>query len=572
MKELWNSIRIVMRMGQKKHIAILLLLMVAGASLEVCGVSAILPAVSSILDKDFMKTNRYAVFVCAFFAIHTYQGFIIICLLLLVAVFAVKNMVLLIKTRYHADIALQFQYEIRKWVFHNYLKKNYSFYFSNNTSEIFKTLMDDVGKVYATFDSTLRILTDGIICLFLIIAVFMIDWKISLLIFTFAVVVFLLLTQMVRPVIRRSGESSYKAQSIRNRWIHQALTGIKTVKITRKESFFEDKAYHSDLEYSEAEKKHLILSSIPRMLLEMFCVITMVALVILISVNGKRLEVIIPQVGAISVAVLKLIPGMNSILSNIISIQYRIPAIQRVSEISEKREKHEPAESFPAAYHRTVEIRNLSFRYSDGCRYIFKNADLLIPIGEMIGIMGPSGEGKTTFADIMLGLLYPEDGKILVDGVDIRQNMKMWQKSIGYVTQNVFLLDGSVKANIAFGVHEEDVDEKLLWEAMEKAQIDKFIKELPDGINTRVGERGVKFSAGQCQRIGIARALYARPQILIFDEATSALDADTESAVINAINELYGKHTIIVISHHAIALEQCDKVYTISGASFIRTG
>ena len=189
---------------------------------------------------------------------------------------------------------------------------------------------------------------------------------------------------------------------------------------------------------------------------------------------------------------------------------------------------------------------------------------MFIPVGKMVGIKGPSGEGKTTFADIMLGLLHPEEGCVLVDGTDIYQNLEMWQKSIGYVTQNVFLLDDSVKANIAFGVNDEDVDEDLLWESMKKAQIDEFIKTLPDGVDTRVGERGVKFSVGQCQRIGIARALYERPQILIFDEATSALDADTASAVIDSINELYGKHTIIVISHHANALEHCDIVYTIN--------
>lgn len=564
MNELWSNIRIVMGMRHKIQIAKLLFLMVAGACLEVLGVSAILPAISAILDKDFMNTNKYADAVCTTFGIHTHQGFVVICLLVLLAVFAVKNTVLLIKTHYHADFALEFQYEIRRQATHNYLKKNYAYYFTNNSSEIFKTLMDDVGKVYATFDSVLKILTDGIICVFLFIAVFVIDWRISLIVFLLAMVLFLLLTKIARPAIRKSGEVSHGAQSIRNRWIHQALTGIKTVKITRSEKFFENKAYSSDLEYSEAEKKFLVLSDIPKMILEMFIVIIMVALVVMIAASGNNYEVIIPQMGAIGVAVLKLVPGINSIISNVISIHYRIPAIQRVAEILGEKEGEEPAGEFPEVYHKGIEFRGISFRYDEGSRYIFKDTDLFIPVGKMVGIKGPSGEGKTTFADIMLGLLHPEEGCVLVDGTDIYQNLEMWQKSIGYVTQNVFLLDDSVKANIAFGVNDEDVDEDLLWESMKKAQIDEFIKTLPDGVDTRVGERGVKFSVGQCQRIGIARALYERPQILIFDEATSALDADTASAVIDSINELYGKHTIIVISHHANALEHCDIVYTIN--------
>lgn len=567
MNELWSNIRVVMGMRHKNQIAKLLFLMVAGACLEVLGVSAILPAVSSILDKDFMNTNKYADAVCTVLGIHTHQGFVMICLLILLLVFAVKNTVLLVRTRYHADFVLEFQYEIRKQATHNYLKKDYAFYFTNNSSEVFKTLMDDVGKVYATFDSILNILTDGIICLFLFIAVFVIDWRISLMVFSLTLVVFLLLTKAVRPAIRKSGKVSYGAQSIRNRWVHQALTGIKTVKITRSEKFFEDRAYSSDLEYSEAEKKFLVLKDIPKMILEMFIVIVMVAMVVMIAASGNNYEVIIPQMGAIGVAILKLVPGINSIISNVIGIHFRTPAIQRVAGILGEKESTEPAGEFPETYRKGIEVQGVSFRYDEGSRYILKDTGLFIPVGKMVGIKGPSGEGKTTFADIMLGLLRPEEGCVLVDGTDIYQNLEMWQKSIGYVTQNVFLLDDSVKSNIAFGVNDEDVDEDLLWESMKKAQIDEFIKTLPDGVDTRVGERGVKFSVGQCQRIGIARALYEKSQILIFDEATSALDADTAAAVIESINELYGKHTIIVISHHENALEHCDIVYTISDGS-----
>lgn len=570
MKELWKNIRIVMRMRHQKHIAKLLLLMIVCACLEVCGVSAVLPTISAILDKEFMHTNQYASFICSFLGIHTYQGFIALCLLLLLIVFVVKNWILLIKTRYHADYALMFQYEIRKDVFHKYLKKNYSFFFSNHSSEIYKRLLDDVGKVYATFDSVLKILTEGIVSVFLFVAVFIIDWKLSLLVFCVTLSVFLILTWMVRPVVRKSGENANKAQIIRNKWIHQALTGIKTVKITRKEEFFESKTYHEDLIFSEAEKKHLVLSAIPKIILEMLCIIILITVVIMISADGNRYEVIIPQISAIGVAILKLIPGINTIISNIISIQYRIPAIQRVAEISEEEDFEEPKGDFPTTYHKEIEIQGIFFQYDENGRYIFKDTDLTIPIGKMIGIMGSSGEGKTTFADILLGLLTVEDGKVLVDGVDIRQDIDKWQKSIGYVTQNVFLLDDSVKANIAFGIDDEEIDEELLWNSMAKAHIDEYIRSLPEGVNTRVGERGIKFSVGQCQRIGIARALYAKPQILVFDEATSALDAETESAVINSINELYGKHTILIISHHAAALKRCDKIYKIHNGSFIR--
>lgn len=544
--------------------------MIAGACLEVCGVSAVLPSISAILDQEFMHANPYASRICSFLGIRSHQGFIAFCLGFLLTVFIVKNWILLMKTRYHADYALAFQYEIRKKVFHKYLKKNYSFFFSNHSSEIYRRLLDDVGKVYATFDSVLNILTDGIVDLFLFATVFFIDWKLSFLVFSVTLAFFLILTRMVRPVVRKSGEKAYQAQAIRNKWIHQALTGIKTVKITRKEEFFESKSAHEDFIFSEAEKKHLTLSAIPKIVLEMLCIIILVTVVIMIAAGGSRYEVIIPQIGAIGVAILKLIPGINSIISNFISIQYRIPAIQRVAEISEENDPEESRGEFPAVYHRAIEIRGMSFRYDENGRQIFKDTDFTIPVGKMIGIMGPSGEGKTTLADILLGLLTLDKGKVLADGIDIRRDLEKWQKSIGYVTQNVFLLDDSVKANIAFGIRDDQIDEDLLWEAMAEAHIDELIRSLPEGVNTRVGEGGIKFSAGQCQRIGIARALYARPQILIFDEATSALDTETESAVIQSINELYGKHTILIISHHAMALQRCDEVYTIRDGSLIR--
>lgn len=570
MKVIFENLKLILSKKQRLRVVILVSLLIVCAALEVCGVSSVLPILSALLDREFMYENAYARALCTFLSVESYPVFVMVCIAVLLLIFLAKNIMLIVKNCYHADFSLEFQYEIRKKLFNIYLDKDYDFFLNSNSSDIMKTLFDDVGKVYATFDGLLKILTDGIIDVFLLTAVFVIDWRLSLGMSAVLILVLLGVSRIIRPTIRKYGVVANESVQERNKWIIQAVQGIKTVKTTQKGEYFDRIVSDTDRDFSTAEKYHAVLSDLPKMIIEMLSVLSLMILISFLVIRGENFETLIPRIGAIGVATLKLLPGVNSISSNLVGIQYRIPALLRVSALlkSENSSKKTVQGQFPDRYENEIRVSHVSFRYGENEPYVIEDASLDIPIGKMIGIVGISGEGKTTFVDILLGLLYPETGEVCVDGACIERNPVMWRNSIGYITQDVFLLDDSILANVAFGIDGEKIDEQQAWHALEQAQLAEFVRGLPDGIHTQIGERGVRLSGGQCQRVGIARALYGDPQILIFDEATSSLDIETEAAVVKAINSLYGKHTMIVISHKSKALEQCDMIYRIENGRF----
>ena len=217
-----------------------------------------------------------------------------------------------------------------------------------------------------------------------------------------------------------------------------------------------------------------------------------------------------------------------------------------------------------------IELKDIVYAYPNTEKLIFDKADLTIPVGASVGIVGTSGAGKSTVVDILLGLLEVRSGQILADGQDVKESYRAWLKNIGYIPQMIFMLDDTIRKNVAFGVPEDKIDEDRLWEVLKEAQLDEFIKTLPEGLDTGIGERGIRLSGGQRQRIGIARALYNNPEVLILDEATSALDNDTEAAIMESINRLHGKKTLIIIAHRLQTIEKCDMVYRVENGKAVR--
>ena len=221
--------------------------------------------------------------------------------------------------------------------------------------------------------------------------------------------------------------------------------------------------------------------------------------------------------------------------------------------------------------HDKIELRGIVYAYPNTDTLIFDNADMVVPYGRSVGIMGPSGAGKSTIVDILLGLLKVRSGKITCDGVDVFDNYPAWLAQIGYIPQSIYLVDEPVRNNIAFGIADDEIDDERIWEVLEEAQLKEFIKTLPEGLDTAIGDRGIRLSGGQRQRLGIARALYHDPEILVFDEATSALDNETEQAVMEAINSFHGRKTMIIIAHRLNTIEKCDIIYKVDGGKITRT-
>ncbi len=349
--------------------------------------------------------------------------------------------------------------------------------------------------------------------------------------------------------------------------------------MTHTEAFFEENYEKSGRRTIQAEKWNSVLGNIPRLLIEMVSVCSMLALIAIMIYKGREIETLITSLGAFAMAAVKLLPSANRVVGALNAIAYQEPALDKMLEnlqilesedgrstIEEAAEK----KTSPLTLEREISLQNISYSYPNSEQHVLKQAQMSVPVGKSVGIVGTSGAGKTTAVDIMLGLLNPQEGWVLADGVDVMSNYTEWLSHIGYIPQTIFMLDDTIRANVAFGMKREDQTDEQVWYALEEAQLAEFVRSLPEGLDTQIGERGVRLSGGQRQRIGIARALYTNPELLIFDEATSALDNETEAAIMESINSLHGRKTMVIIAHRLQTIEGCDIVYRVKDGKIER--
>jgi ABC-type multidrug transport system fused ATPase/permease subunit len=292
--------------------------------------------------------------------------------------------------------------------------------------------------------------------------------------------------------------------------------------------------------------------------------------ILVLIVSGADVSGMVSLFAAFGIAAMRLLPAASRINNQMTSMAFNEPFFFNVSDnlIEETSDENTDIsyavvakEKLPVT--RDVRLDHITYHYPNSDKLIFDDASVTFPIGKSIGIVGASGAGKTTVIDILLGLLNLQGGRVLADDVDIKTHYREWLANVGYIPQMIFLLDADIRKNVAFGIPDEEIDEEKLWHALKEAQLDEFIKTLPEGVNTGIGERGIRLSGGQRQRIGIARALYNDPEVLILDEATSALDNDTEAAIMESVNRLHGKKTLIIIAHRLQTIEKCDMVYRV---------
>jgi ABC-type bacteriocin/lantibiotic exporter with double-glycine peptidase domain len=357
--------------------------------------------------------------------------------------------------------------------------------------------------------------------------------------------------------------------------------GIKEIKIANKENYFINEYAKCGAGYVNSVQKYSIFNSTPRLLIETVSIGGMIGYFIVIILQGAQVTDLLPQLSALAMAAMRLLPSVNRINNYQTSISYFEPFFMGVSdnlqeEINDEQVNYD-AESYlrktdveKLEIKKEIKLEDITYKYPNTDTYIFRGADMLIPIGNAVGIVGTSGAGKTTIVDILLGLLALESGRILADGVEVREHYASWLKNIGYIPQTIFMIDSSIRKNVAFGYPDEEIDDEKVWRALKEAQLDEFVRGLPEGLDTSIGERGIRISGGQRQRIGIARALFEDPEVLVLDEATSALDNETEAAIMDSINRLHGRKTLIIIAHRLQTIEKCDMVYRVENGSVTR--
>ena len=557
---------------EKRKLIPLFLLTTAGAFFEMLGVSMVVPLVTAIMNPEILTTNALIAPFCRIFGITEHREFIIFCIVAMILVFIIKDLFLVFEHYCRSRFVFHNRFRMQQKTLHAFLKKPYEYYLNARSGEILRVVRTDVQNVYGLLMTFLSLVSESVVSLALIAVILTIDPVMTLLIAGFLAVMVAVIVKVVRPKLQKEGKIFRENLSKAYDWTLQSIQGIKEIKVGGRENFFEQSFEEVGKNQIEAEKRYTVLNSVPKVIIEMGCVCSALLVMLIMILAGREPADLVPAFAAFAMAAVKLMPASNRIINAVNAVAYHGSSIDRLLENLQKEEAPEgEAENSKVkiTLQKEAELSEISYRYPNSNEVIFDGASMKIPVGHSVGIIGTSGAGKTTAVDILLGLLKPEKGCVLSDGVDVSQNMRGWQDLIGYIPQSIFMMDGTVRDNVVFGADVSD-DEKV-WKALREAQLEDFIRRQPDGLDTQIGERGIRLSGGQRQRIGIARALYEDPELLVFDEATSSLDNETEAAIMESINSLHGKKTMVIIAHRLQTIENCDMVYRVPGdGSIIR--
>lgn len=554
MKYTFRKMKYILGKNEKRKVIILFFLMLIGGLLEMAGVSLVLPIISYISKNDVQGLDQ-----------------VIFLAVLLIVVYIVKNLFLI----FMYDVIFRFvnngSARLSDRLMEAYLRADYSFHLRKNVSEIVRAVQYDSNTVYNMIKALLQLSAEVIISFVLAVFLLITDfWMCIFLMFVLGITCGLFLMFSKKETKRLGKELMYSSGQT-GRWVLQAFGGIKEIKLLEREEYFRQQVEKYRKDFSLNNRKQQLLLQIPRLMVETVCIVSVMSIIVFEITAGKDMVSFIPKLGVFAVAAFRLLPSVgkiNSLLSEALlskaAVDVAYDELKELETVHLTESMREERNVKPTLWSKCLKTVNLSFRYSEDAPMVLDNCDIEIPFGMAIGLIGPSGAGKTTLADLLMGMLKPSSGSIEADDIDIQNDLYGWHKQIGYVPQTIYLSDDTIRANIAFGLRDDEIDDKKIWKALEKAQLAEFVKSKPEGLNTMVGDRGVRLSGGQRQRIGIARALYYDPQFLVFDEATSALDNETEEAVMQAIEALHGSKTMIIIAHRLSTIEACDIVYRVS--------
>ena len=573
-----RKLNVVLNQKQKRRVMLLLVLIVIGALLETLGVSMILPIVTAVVEPDVFTENELVVKVCQVLGLKSLEEFVIAMIIALILIFILKNAYLLFMYYVQHTFICNSQFLISRDLLRIYFNKPYEFYLNANTSDVLRTLYSDTTGVFSLLLECIQFVSEMVIAMCLGLVLLVIDFQMTVVMCVVLFGVTGLIALFFKPKMGQIGQEARIRQSRMYNSIIQSIMSIKDVKIFAKEESFLEEYDNNGRKFYNLSRSQKVLGSIPRLIIETVCIGGVLAYLGVMIALGRSVASMLPQLSAFALAAVRLMPSANRMSTYLANIAYYKPTLDFVYENvdmpQDVKEEYNPktapggAEKLP--FHDKITIEDITYQYPNSEKKIFDHAKMEIQLGKSVGIVGKSGAGKTTLVDIMLGLLDPQGGRILCDGVDVLTNYKGWLHNIGYIPQTINLIDDTIRANVAFGIPREKVDEKRVWEVLEEAQLTAFIKEQPKELDTEIGERGIRMSGGQRQRLGIARALYHNPELLILDEATSALDNDTEAAIMEAINKFHGRKTMLIIAHRLKTIEKCDIIFAVKDGQIVQ--
>ena len=570
-----KKINYVLDRRQKINLLILLLIIFVGAFVELLGVSSILPLVNVATSPETIEQTWYLSWLKQILGLQDAGQMLVVLSVILIIIYIFKNIYVTMMYNMQYSFIFGNQKKLAVKLMDCYMHQDYLFHVSKNVAELQRNVTSDVNGFFTVVLNFLQFLAEISVCIVIVLYLLMQDFVTTMAVAILLFVFVGLFAGLFKKILGEKGRKNREVNVQVTKWILQSFSGIKEIKVINAEDFF---IYNYNKYYSQfatLQRQQSMLTFVPRPVMETVCICgLLIAVILKLTIDSSDIASFIPTLSVFAIAAFRMLPSFNRITGYLGGIMFSKPSIdaiyqdlKEVEQLQRHRESIEKnEENMPLT--KLIQMNQVSFKYPESDKWILKNADIEIKKNSSVAFVGASGAGKTTAADLILGLLEPTEGRILVDGTDIRTNMAAWHEKIGYIPQTIYLMDDTIRANIAFGIDEADINEAGIYNAIKEAQLDEFIAQLPDGIETEIGDRGVKLSGGQRQRIGIARALYRNPEVLVLDEATSALDNDTEKEVMEAIDSLHGTRTLIVIAHRLSTIQNCDEIYEVGNGKF----
>ena len=564
----YQKIKKLISQKEKSKAIVLFFLLLIGMVFEIMGIGVLLPILTAVLNPKILFENQIIKDVFYFFDIIEPDQIVSAALITLLFVYTIKSAYLLYLSHYQNRFISRLSAELSNRLFKNYLFQSYTFHLKRNSSELIKNFQVEITYFTNFLISTILLITEVTLALSVVLTLFLIEPLGTLVVLIFFGVTSLLFYNFTKKKISNWGSVREQIDSNISKVVLEGFSGIKEVILAGRQSYFFSQIEENNSIKASISTKNLTLRQVPRYYLELLSVFSLIGFIFIMVIQNRNIENVIVTLGVFVAATFRILPSINRILSSLQNIKFYKTSIDLL--YTEFKSTNSMMESYlideinQITPSEKISFNNLCFTFKETKKEILKNVNLDIKVGSTIGIIGSSGAGKSTLINILVGLLKPDLGGVFVDNFAIQQNnLRKWQNSIGYVSQDVYLTDDSIVSNIAFGIEKEKIDFDLIDKVLNQAQLTDLIQSLPNGYNTEVGERGVQLSGGQQQRIGIARALYKKPEVLVLDEATSALDTRTEHEIMSSVDLLKGKKTIIIVTHRMITLKNCDQIYKL---------
>lgn len=580
---LLGKVRAIFDRKQKWQLVGLGIMIFIGGLLETLGVSAMIPVVQALLAPDelmgYIDRIPAVKNLCDALSITTVKQVTMALLYGMMAIYVIKNLYILLLTYMQNTFITKNRNRMISRVMAEFLNRPYEKYLGADIPTVFRITDSDIPQTFSLILAMLQLASEVVVSCLIFVVLLLNDPGMTLFIIAVFGLLTLFIVKVFKPRLNRIGARNQAIQSRIAKWRIQATYGLKDVKVLNREEFYVRNYYETGKVGAEVARNYAVLNNMPRLLIETVFIVSVLGFLVVYINGGGDITAMVTTISAFAIAAVRVLPSVNRINTYITEIAYTQPSLDFVYDNLQEGMKTDAMLAERRAYSQVeklkldhqIELDHISFHYPDSDKNIFEDAHMIVPKGKSVGIIGTSGAGKSTIVDILLGLLHAQTGTITCDGVDIFKNYESWLAQIGYIPQSIYLIDESIRDNIAFGIDADKIDEKRIWEVLEEAQLKEFVEELPEGLDTTIGDRGVRLSGGQRQRIGIARALYNDPEILVFDEATSALDNDTEAAVMEAVNSFHGRKTMIIIAHRLNTIEKCDMIYKVENMKLVET-